>query len=231
MIKIRFCSESFLLFFQGDPLRTLPLSRGGSVESLPARTQCLASSDSKRMSADLSELEPKIPFTPAGNVRHYTVQNNIWKQSRIGAYRGKLACSMLYYDFLNFLFNKKSCTGEACSVIVEAILVGMRPFQVHKKLPSWHLSQVLLHVLSSLSGEDSSYRLITSICPLNTGNHLPSFKGSDRKQQIYQCCHGKIKPPPLKLPTQSSIWSEHRVCVRVFVVTLYVFRLKCNFNE
>uniref|UniRef100_A0A673BHB9 Mitogen-activated protein kinase kinase kinase 7 n=1 Tax=Sphaeramia orbicularis TaxID=375764 RepID=A0A673BHB9_9TELE len=42
------------------PLRTLPLSRGGSVESLPARTQCLASSDSKRMSADLSELEPKI---------------------------------------------------------------------------------------------------------------------------------------------------------------------------
>uniref|UniRef100_A0A673BJM9 Mitogen-activated protein kinase kinase kinase 7 n=1 Tax=Sphaeramia orbicularis TaxID=375764 RepID=A0A673BJM9_9TELE len=49
----------------GDPLRTLPLSRGGSVESLPARTQCLASSDSKRMSADLSELEPKMPFAPA----------------------------------------------------------------------------------------------------------------------------------------------------------------------
>uniref|UniRef100_A0A8C4EBW6 Mitogen-activated protein kinase kinase kinase 7 n=1 Tax=Dicentrarchus labrax TaxID=13489 RepID=A0A8C4EBW6_DICLA len=48
-----------------DPLRTLPLSRGGSVESLPARTQCLASSDSKRMSADLSELEPKMPFAPA----------------------------------------------------------------------------------------------------------------------------------------------------------------------
>uniref|UniRef100_A0A8D3DXA8 Mitogen-activated protein kinase kinase kinase 7 n=1 Tax=Scophthalmus maximus TaxID=52904 RepID=A0A8D3DXA8_SCOMX len=48
----------------GDPLRTLPLSRGGSVESLPARTQCLASSDSKRMSADLSELEPKMPFAP-----------------------------------------------------------------------------------------------------------------------------------------------------------------------
>uniref|UniRef100_A0A7N9AXL7 Mitogen-activated protein kinase kinase kinase 7 n=1 Tax=Mastacembelus armatus TaxID=205130 RepID=A0A7N9AXL7_9TELE len=46
---------------KGEPLRTLPLSRGGSVESLPARTQCLASSDSKRMSADLSELEPKIP--------------------------------------------------------------------------------------------------------------------------------------------------------------------------
>uniref|UniRef100_A0A8C4EB90 Mitogen-activated protein kinase kinase kinase 7 n=1 Tax=Dicentrarchus labrax TaxID=13489 RepID=A0A8C4EB90_DICLA len=51
-------------FFQADPLRTLPLSRGGSVESLPARTQCLASSDSKRMSADLSELEPKMPFAP-----------------------------------------------------------------------------------------------------------------------------------------------------------------------
>nr|XP_043904866.1 mitogen-activated protein kinase kinase kinase 7 isoform X2 [Solea senegalensis] len=49
---------------KGDPLRTLPLSRGGSVESLPARTQCLASSDSKRMSADLSELEPKMPFAP-----------------------------------------------------------------------------------------------------------------------------------------------------------------------
>ncbi|XP_070782472.1 mitogen-activated protein kinase kinase kinase 7 isoform X1 [Enoplosus armatus] len=50
---------------KGDPLRTLPLSRGGSVESLPSRTQCLASSDSKRMSADLSELEPKMPFTPS----------------------------------------------------------------------------------------------------------------------------------------------------------------------
>uniref|UniRef100_A0A672I0D1 Mitogen-activated protein kinase kinase kinase 7 n=1 Tax=Salarias fasciatus TaxID=181472 RepID=A0A672I0D1_SALFA len=47
--------------------RTLPLSRGGSVESLPGRTQCLASSDSKRMSADLSELEPKTPFAPTGN--------------------------------------------------------------------------------------------------------------------------------------------------------------------
>ncbi|CAK6975589.1 mitogen-activated protein kinase kinase kinase 7 [Scomber scombrus] len=49
---------------KGDPLRTLPLSRGGSVESL-TRTQCLASSDSKRMSADLSELEPKMPFAPS----------------------------------------------------------------------------------------------------------------------------------------------------------------------
>ncbi|XP_071057955.1 mitogen-activated protein kinase kinase kinase 7 isoform X2 [Pseudochaenichthys georgianus] len=50
---------------KADPLRALPLSRGGSVESLPARTQCLTSSDSKRMSADLSELEPKLPFAPA----------------------------------------------------------------------------------------------------------------------------------------------------------------------
>ncbi|XP_034006316.1 mitogen-activated protein kinase kinase kinase 7 isoform X1 [Trematomus bernacchii] len=50
---------------KADPLRSLPLSRGGSVESLPARTQCLTSSDSKRMSADLSELEPKLPFAPA----------------------------------------------------------------------------------------------------------------------------------------------------------------------
>uniref|UniRef100_A0A3Q2YBU2 Mitogen-activated protein kinase kinase kinase 7 n=1 Tax=Hippocampus comes TaxID=109280 RepID=A0A3Q2YBU2_HIPCM len=48
----------------GDPLRTLPLSRGGSFESLPARTQGLISSDNKRMSADLSELEPKIGFVP-----------------------------------------------------------------------------------------------------------------------------------------------------------------------
>uniref|UniRef100_A0A671U856 Mitogen-activated protein kinase kinase kinase 7 n=1 Tax=Sparus aurata TaxID=8175 RepID=A0A671U856_SPAAU len=55
---------------KGDQLRTLPLSRGGSVESLPARTQCLASSDSKRMSADLSELEPKMPFAPAARPQY-----------------------------------------------------------------------------------------------------------------------------------------------------------------
>ncbi|XP_070782474.1 mitogen-activated protein kinase kinase kinase 7 isoform X3 [Enoplosus armatus] len=55
---------------KGDPLRTLPLSRGGSVESLPSRTQCLASSDSKRMSADLSELEPKMPFTPSASSQY-----------------------------------------------------------------------------------------------------------------------------------------------------------------
>ncbi|XP_008299748.1 mitogen-activated protein kinase kinase kinase 7 isoform X1 [Stegastes partitus] len=55
---------------KGDPLRTLPLSRGGSVESLPARTQCLASSDSKRMSADLSELEPKMPFAPSAQPQY-----------------------------------------------------------------------------------------------------------------------------------------------------------------
>lgn len=52
---------------KGDPLRTLPLSRGGSVESLSARSQGLATSDSKRMSADLSELEPKMPFAPAAS--------------------------------------------------------------------------------------------------------------------------------------------------------------------
>ncbi|XP_040016589.1 mitogen-activated protein kinase kinase kinase 7 isoform X3 [Gasterosteus aculeatus] len=52
---------------KADPLRTLPLSRGGSVESLPARTQCPTLSDNKRMSADLSELEPKMPFTPAAS--------------------------------------------------------------------------------------------------------------------------------------------------------------------
>ncbi|XP_072296313.1 mitogen-activated protein kinase kinase kinase 7 isoform X2 [Eucyclogobius newberryi] len=44
---------------KGDPLRTQPLSRGGSVESLPARTQ-----SDKRMSADLSGLEPKMSFAP-----------------------------------------------------------------------------------------------------------------------------------------------------------------------
>lgn len=85
----------FLFFFQGDPLRTLPLSRGGSVESLPARTQCLASSDSKRMSADLSELEPKMPFAPAGIARHYTAQtHNSRAEEKL--YKGRLACS---YDF------------------------------------------------------------------------------------------------------------------------------------
>uniref|UniRef100_A0A8B9KU81 Mitogen-activated protein kinase kinase kinase 7 n=1 Tax=Astyanax mexicanus TaxID=7994 RepID=A0A8B9KU81_ASTMX len=51
---------------KADPMRPgLPLSRGGSVESLSGRTHCLASSDSKRMSADLSELEVKTPFSTA----------------------------------------------------------------------------------------------------------------------------------------------------------------------
>uniref|UniRef100_A0A8C2C8N6 Mitogen-activated protein kinase kinase kinase 7 n=2 Tax=Cyprinus carpio TaxID=7962 RepID=A0A8C2C8N6_CYPCA len=49
-----------------DPLRPgHPLSRGGSVESLSGRPQFLASSDSKRMSTDLSELEHRLPFAPA----------------------------------------------------------------------------------------------------------------------------------------------------------------------
>uniref|UniRef100_H2SPG1 Mitogen-activated protein kinase kinase kinase 7 n=1 Tax=Takifugu rubripes TaxID=31033 RepID=H2SPG1_TAKRU len=39
----------------------------GSVETLSARTQCLSSSDNKRMSADFSELEPKMPFAPAAS--------------------------------------------------------------------------------------------------------------------------------------------------------------------
>ncbi|XP_072534602.1 mitogen-activated protein kinase kinase kinase 7 isoform X2 [Salminus brasiliensis] len=51
---------------KADPLRPgLPLSRGGSVESLSGRTHCLASSDSKRMSTDLSELEHKTTFSTA----------------------------------------------------------------------------------------------------------------------------------------------------------------------
>ncbi|XP_062415491.1 mitogen-activated protein kinase kinase kinase 7 isoform X1 [Pungitius pungitius] len=55
---------------KADPMRTLPLSRGGSVESLPARTQCPTLSDNKRMSADLSELEPKMPFMPAAHPQY-----------------------------------------------------------------------------------------------------------------------------------------------------------------
>ncbi|XP_050994266.1 LOW QUALITY PROTEIN: mitogen-activated protein kinase kinase kinase 7 [Labeo rohita] len=51
---------------KGDPLRPgHPLSRGGSVESLSGRPHCLASSDSKRMSTDLSELEHRLPFAPS----------------------------------------------------------------------------------------------------------------------------------------------------------------------
>uniref|UniRef100_A0A8C6SRJ3 Mitogen-activated protein kinase kinase kinase 7 n=1 Tax=Neogobius melanostomus TaxID=47308 RepID=A0A8C6SRJ3_9GOBI len=52
---------------KGDPLRSLPLSRGGSVESLQPRT--LVSSD-KRMSADLSELEPKMSFAPSARPQY-----------------------------------------------------------------------------------------------------------------------------------------------------------------
>ncbi|XP_015238252.1 PREDICTED: mitogen-activated protein kinase kinase kinase 7-like [Cyprinodon variegatus] len=47
-----------------EPLRPWPLSRGGSVESLPARIQCFQTPDSKRMSADLSELDPTMQFAP-----------------------------------------------------------------------------------------------------------------------------------------------------------------------
>ncbi|XP_061756372.1 mitogen-activated protein kinase kinase kinase 7 isoform X1 [Nerophis ophidion] len=53
-----------------EPMRTLPLSRGGSFESLSVRTQGLTPSDSKRMSADLSELEPNVGFTPAARPQY-----------------------------------------------------------------------------------------------------------------------------------------------------------------
>ncbi|XP_065113153.1 mitogen-activated protein kinase kinase kinase 7 isoform X2 [Paramisgurnus dabryanus] len=48
-----------------DPLRPgLPLSRNSSVESLSGRSHCMPS-DSKRISVDLSELEPRLPFASA----------------------------------------------------------------------------------------------------------------------------------------------------------------------
>ncbi|CAB1342832.1 unnamed protein product [Coregonus sp. 'balchen'] len=53
-----------------DPLRSLPLSRGGSVESLSGRNHSLLSSESKRMSADLSELEHRVPFAPAARPQY-----------------------------------------------------------------------------------------------------------------------------------------------------------------
>ncbi|KAG7460667.1 hypothetical protein MATL_G00201170 [Megalops atlanticus] len=55
---------------KGDAMRSLPLSRGGSVESLAGRPPCLASSDSKRMSTDLSELEHRMPFGPAARPQY-----------------------------------------------------------------------------------------------------------------------------------------------------------------
>uniref|UniRef100_A0A674DMI9 Mitogen-activated protein kinase kinase kinase 7 n=1 Tax=Salmo trutta TaxID=8032 RepID=A0A674DMI9_SALTR len=48
---------------------SLPLSRGSSVESLSERTHSLLPSESKRMSADLSELEHRVPFAPTGNYK------------------------------------------------------------------------------------------------------------------------------------------------------------------
>ncbi|KAG7256110.1 hypothetical protein CRUP_019666 [Coryphaenoides rupestris] len=54
---------------KGDPLRSLPLSRGGSVESLSARSHLL-SSEGKRMSTDLSELDPKLPFAPTARPQY-----------------------------------------------------------------------------------------------------------------------------------------------------------------
>ncbi|KAJ8008938.1 hypothetical protein DPEC_G00083610 [Dallia pectoralis] len=55
---------------KGDPLRSLPLSRGGSVESLSGRTHSLVSSDNKRMSTDLSELEHRMSFAPAARPQY-----------------------------------------------------------------------------------------------------------------------------------------------------------------
>uniref|UniRef100_A0A8C8GV68 Mitogen-activated protein kinase kinase kinase 7 n=1 Tax=Oncorhynchus tshawytscha TaxID=74940 RepID=A0A8C8GV68_ONCTS len=71
-------SICFVCALQGDPLRSLPLSRGGSVESLSGRTHSLVASESKRMSADLSELEHRVPFAPAGNVRIYNLHTPQW---------------------------------------------------------------------------------------------------------------------------------------------------------
>uniref|UniRef100_A0A671LHH8 Mitogen-activated protein kinase kinase kinase 7 n=1 Tax=Sinocyclocheilus anshuiensis TaxID=1608454 RepID=A0A671LHH8_9TELE len=67
----------YLCMFQGDPLRPgHPLSRGGSVESLSGRAHCLASSDSKRMSTDLSELEHRLPFAPAADILFDQLQDS-----------------------------------------------------------------------------------------------------------------------------------------------------------
>ncbi|KAL0967325.1 hypothetical protein UPYG_G00250790 [Umbra pygmaea] len=55
---------------KGDPLRSLPLSRGGSVESLSGRVHSLVSSDSKRKSADLSELEHRMSFSPSARPQY-----------------------------------------------------------------------------------------------------------------------------------------------------------------
>uniref|UniRef100_A0A3P8YMW4 Mitogen-activated protein kinase kinase kinase 7 n=1 Tax=Esox lucius TaxID=8010 RepID=A0A3P8YMW4_ESOLU len=78
-IKIthQFRGVSFCLSHQGDPLRSLPLSRGGSVESLSGRTHSLVSSDNKRMSADLSELEHRMSFSPAGSLRMHPPHRTI----------------------------------------------------------------------------------------------------------------------------------------------------------
>uniref|UniRef100_A0A8C7TNE8 Mitogen-activated protein kinase kinase kinase 7 n=1 Tax=Oncorhynchus mykiss TaxID=8022 RepID=A0A8C7TNE8_ONCMY len=49
---------------------SLPLSRGSSVESLSERTHSLLPSESKRMSADLSELEHRVPFAPTARPQY-----------------------------------------------------------------------------------------------------------------------------------------------------------------
>ncbi|KAI1895813.1 hypothetical protein AGOR_G00110630 [Albula goreensis] len=53
---------------KGETMRAgLPLSRGGSVESLSGRTLSLATCEGKRMSTDLSELEHRATLGPAGS--------------------------------------------------------------------------------------------------------------------------------------------------------------------
>ncbi|XP_036003023.1 mitogen-activated protein kinase kinase kinase 7 isoform X1 [Fundulus heteroclitus] len=53
-----------------DSLRNSSLSRGGSVESLPPRNQCFPPTDSKRKSADLSELDPTMQFVPTASTQY-----------------------------------------------------------------------------------------------------------------------------------------------------------------
>uniref|UniRef100_A0A674DMD4 Mitogen-activated protein kinase kinase kinase 7 n=1 Tax=Salmo trutta TaxID=8032 RepID=A0A674DMD4_SALTR len=71
-IKItpQFANSICFVCSQVDPLWSLPLSRGSSVESLSERTHSLLPSESKRMSADLSELEHRVPFAPTARPQY-----------------------------------------------------------------------------------------------------------------------------------------------------------------
>uniref|UniRef100_A0A8C4AQZ4 Mitogen-activated protein kinase kinase kinase 7 n=1 Tax=Denticeps clupeoides TaxID=299321 RepID=A0A8C4AQZ4_9TELE len=78
------------------------LSRRGSVESLSVRNQCLSSADGKRMSADLSELEPKMAFAPPGNTRtrprHKADSLNVVDGSRSGSRSSSPSVRMVTSD-------------------------------------------------------------------------------------------------------------------------------------